>query len=104
MNLIATVRPLAWALLLTTCAAQAQAPVTATADAESNYRPSAAAMTFDLLIVRPVSLVATVLGSGLFILQLPLSLLQAEPPSDAARSLVIEPAAYTFSRPLGQMD
>lgn len=66
--------------------------------------PSAGAMAFDLLIVRPVSLVATVLGTGLFILQLPLSIVQGEPPADPAQRLIVEPATYTFSRPLGQME
>lgn len=66
--------------------------------------PSAGAMGFDLLVVRPLGLVATVLGTGLFVLQLPLSLIQGEPPSDPAKKLVVEPAKFTFSRPLGQMD
>lgn len=66
--------------------------------------PSAAAMAADLLIVRPVSLVATVLGAGLFVLQLPLALIQGEAPRDPARKLVVEPARYTFTRPLGEMD
>lgn len=66
--------------------------------------PSAGAMAFDLLIVRPVGLVATILGTGLFVLQLPLSLIQGEPPSDPAKKLVVEPARYTFDRPLGEME
>ncbi|MGQ0620963.1 MAG: hypothetical protein ACT4QA_13735 [Panacagrimonas sp.] len=66
--------------------------------------PSAGAMAFDLVIVRPLALVATVLGTGLFVLQLPLSLIQGEPPMDPARSLVIEPAQFTFQRPLGRID
>lgn len=66
--------------------------------------PSAGAMGFDLLIVRPLGLVATVLGTGLFVLQLPLSLIQGEPPMDPAKALVVEPAQFTFMRPLGQMN
>ncbi|MGQ0698104.1 MAG: hypothetical protein ACT4PZ_07650 [Panacagrimonas sp.] len=66
--------------------------------------PSAGAMAFDLLIVRPLGLVATVLGTGLFVVQLPLSLIQGEPPSEPSRKLVIEPAKYTFQRPLGEME
>lgn len=66
--------------------------------------PSAGAMAFDLVIVRPVGLVATVLGAGLFVLQLPLSLIQGEPPSEPAKKLVEEPAKFTFTRPLGVMD
>lgn len=66
--------------------------------------PSAGAMAFDLVVVRPVSLVATVLGTGLFVLQLPLSLIQGEPPSAPAQKLVVAPAEFTFSRPLGAME
>lgn len=61
-------------------------------------------MLVDLVLVRPVSLVATVLGTGLFVLQLPLSLIQGTPPSDPARKLIVEPAKYTFQRPLGSME
>jgi hypothetical protein len=67
-------------------------------------KPSAGAMAFDLVLVRPVGLVATVLGAGLFVLQLPLSMIQGTPPSDPAQKLVVEPAAFTFKRPLGAMD
>ena len=67
-------------------------------------KPSAGAMAFDLLIVRPVGLVATVLGTGLFVLQLPLSMIQGVPPGDPAQKLVVEPAAFTFTRPLGAME
>lgn len=63
--------------------------------------PSAGAMTFDLLVARPLGLVATVAGAGLFVLQLPLSVIQGVPPSVPARKLVVEPAEFTFSRPLG---
>lgn len=66
--------------------------------------PSGGAMAFDLLIVRPISLVATVLGAGLFVVSLPLSVIQGEPPSDPAKQLVVAPARYTFDRPLGQMN
>ncbi len=65
--------------------------------------PSAAAMAFDAVIVRPLGLVATVAGIGLFIVHLPFSLIAGEPPSDPARRLIAEPAAYTFTRPLGEM-
>ena len=65
--------------------------------------PSAMAMTFDLLIVRPVSFVALVAGTGLFVASLPLSLIQFEAPVNPARKFIVEPAKYTFTRPLGEM-
>ncbi|WP_434223238.1 hypothetical protein [Sinimarinibacterium thermocellulolyticum] len=66
--------------------------------------PSAAAMAFDFAVVRPLGLVATVGGIALFIAQLPFALIQGEPPSEPARRFVVEPAAYTFSRPLGELE
>lgn len=67
-------------------------------------KPSAGAMAFDLLIVRPLSLVGTVAGVGLFAIVLPLSIIQGEPPKDAAERLIVEPARYTFTRELGKME
>ncbi|HSW13247.1 MAG TPA: hypothetical protein VLI06_10445 [Solimonas sp.] len=67
-------------------------------------KPTAGAMAVDLLLVRPVSLVATVLGVGLFVLNLPLSIVQGEPPVDPAKRWIVEPARYTFDRPLGEME
>ena len=70
--------------------------------------PSAGAMAFDLVVVRPVSLVATVLGFGLWVVQLPLNGIEAaatgEWPPEAGEKLVVEPFAYTFTRPLGEME
>ena len=66
--------------------------------------PSAMAMAADLVLVRPLGLVATVVGTALFVVQLPLSVVMGEPPADPARKLVVEPAQFTFSRPLGKMD
>lgn len=65
--------------------------------------PSGGAMAFDLLIVRPVSLVATVVGTVLFVVSLPLTVIQGNV-EDPAEKLVGDPARYTFTRPLGQMD
>ena len=65
---------------------------------------AAGSMAVDLVVVRPLGAVATVLGVGLFVLNLPLSVIQGEPPSAPAQRWIVEPAAYTFSRPLGQME
>lgn len=66
--------------------------------------PSSAAMAFDLVIVRPLGLVATVGGVGLFVLSLPFAVLQGEPPTEQARKFIVEPARFTFERPLGDME
>ena len=64
--------------------------------------PSAGEMVFDLLVIRPVALVGTVLGAGLFIVSLPLTAIQGDIEGPAKR-LVAEPLNYTFTRPLGSM-
>lgn len=73
------------------------------ADHDDTGTPSAAAMTFDAVIVRPASFVATVAGTGLFIVSLPFSLL-GHNTDKAGKRLVAEPAKYTFARPLGDFD
>lgn len=67
-------------------------------------KPSAGAIAFDLLFVRPLSLVGTVAGVGLFAIVLPISIIQGEPPKDAAERLIVEPARYTFMRELGKIE
>lgn len=82
----------------------AMSPGLASANEAFDDSPSAAGMAIDLLVVRPVSLVATVLGAGLFVVQLPLSLIQFEAPKEPAKQLVVTPFRYTFSRRLGSED
>jgi hypothetical protein len=66
--------------------------------------PSAGAMVFDLVLIRPLSLVATTLGVGFFVVSLPLAVIQGEWPRQTAENLVLEPARYTFLRRLGEME
>lgn len=61
---------------------------------------------WDVLFYRPVGLIATVIGTGLFIGVSPLTALASIPePHDAfaktSNILILSPAAYTFVRPLG---
>lgn len=102
----AALRPAALALILSMASFAAAADVSEQAAEETlpDNAPSAGAMAFDLVVIRPLSLVATLLGSGLFLLQLPLDLIQGTPPVDPAQKLVVEPARYTFDRPLGVME
>ncbi|MDN5938342.1 MAG: hypothetical protein L0H83_06735 [Salinisphaera sp.] len=72
----------------------------AAVDSYVNTPPSAAAMAVDAVLIRPLSLAATVIGAGLFVVSLPFSLL-GQNTGDAADALVAEPAQYTFLRPLG---
>lgn len=76
----------------------------------SDYResidgaPSAGAMTFDMLIVRPLSLVATVVGAVVFIVQAPISAFQEDGLNTTGNKLVVEPAKFTFTRPMGALE
>lgn len=83
-------------------AALAVSPAVA-ADVRTGESPSAAAMGFDLLMARPVGLVSTVLGTGLFVVSLPFSALGNNVDAAAVR-LVAEPARFTFVRPLGEFE
>lgn len=63
-------------------------------------RPSAIAMGTDILIARPLLLGVTIIGTGLFIVSLPLSIL-GNNVSEAGQRLVATPAKATFFRCLG---
>ncbi|MDT0495799.1 hypothetical protein RM530_00245 [Algiphilus sp. W345] len=94
------------------CAAVALLGAVSVASAQDyqqiEHSPSAGAMAFDLVVVRPISLVGTVLGTGLWVLQLPFNGIQAaadgEWSSAPGDKLVVEPFSYTFTRPLGQLE
>lgn len=97
-------------LLCVAVMASAAAPITASAteaNSSSSYQQthtsdnaSAASMGGDFLLVRPASFTATVVGTGLFVVSLPFSLLSGNV-GEAGHKLVVEPAHYTFKRPLG---
>ncbi len=57
--------------------------------------------TADALVVRPVGIAATVLGSVVYVISLPFSYFGGNQP-EAYRELVVEPAEHTFGRPLGE--
>jgi hypothetical protein len=57
----------------------------------------------DVLIVRPGCFVATVLGSAVFVVALPIAAISRSIPH-TAKVLVVTPAKATFSRPVGDMD
>ena len=63
--------------------------------------PTAGTMLADTVLVRPLMLVGTVVGVVAFVITLPFSALGGNV-DDAGRILVIDPAKYTFIRPLGE--
>ena len=62
--------------------------------------PPAYAMIGDLLIARPLLVVATVIGAGAFVLSLPFTALGGGI-GDAGQALVVDPAKAAFVRCLG---
>lgn len=59
-------------------------------------------MVVDAAIARPLGLGATVVGSALWVVTLPFSALGGNI-GEAADELVMKPARYTFTRPLGEL-
>jgi hypothetical protein len=71
---------------------------TASAAADDDLKVAA-----DTLVVRPVCFAATVIGSGLFVLSLPIAAL-SHSVRKTAHVLVVRPARATFTRRLGDME
>ena len=57
----------------------------------------------DVVVVRPACFLATVIGSALFVVSLPVAA-TSRSVKKAARTLVVRPAKATFTRPLGDME
>ena len=94
-------------LLSATTLATAQEAATSNETDEMNEttaEPNAAgAILVDAFLLRPLGLAATVLGTAAFLVTLPFSL-PTRSADQAANALVVEPAHYTFARPLGQVE
>ena len=58
-------------------------------------------MVVDALIIRPLGIVSTVLGTTLFLVSLPFSAMGGNV-KEAREKLMVEPARFTFKRPLGE--
>lgn len=72
---------------------------------ESGWRsasaePNAESIISDTLVCRPLGLVATGVGSALFVVASPWAVASGNTPV-VAEKLVYEPARFTFTRPLG---
>ena len=66
-----------------------------------NAKPGGGDMLLDMVFMRPLMLVATAAGAVSFVVTLPFSALGGNV-GEAAKTLVVEPAQYTFVRPLGE--
>lgn len=93
-------------LVILLIAAMMIMPLATTAFAAEYFEveePSGGAMMFDLVVVRPVGIVATAVGCVFFVVSSPFSALGGN--IDAAgEKLVKDPVAYTFKRPLGAFE
>ena len=63
--------------------------------------PEGGEMMYDLFVVRPIGIIATAVGSVVFVLSLPFSAL-GDNVGAASEKLVKAPARFTFKRPLGE--
>ncbi|MBL8201246.1 MAG: hypothetical protein JNK40_09775 [Chromatiales bacterium] len=73
----------------------------ATADVRYG-EPNFSTMVIDAVVARPLGLGATVVGTAFWIVTLPFSALGGNV-GEATDKLIVEPARYTFVRPLGEL-
>jgi hypothetical protein len=76
------------------------APISVPAMDMSSSDVTDASIVGDFLICRPLGMAATIIGTTLFVISLPLSALGSNV-GQTAKILVTDPARFTFSRPLG---
>ncbi len=67
-----------------------------------DHAPGSETMAVDLLVLKPLGFVSTVVGCGIFTLALPFTVWSKERISEAGKQFVVEPGKYTFVRPLGR--
>ncbi|MBW2329221.1 MAG: hypothetical protein JRF04_06330 [Deltaproteobacteria bacterium] len=73
------------------------------ADYLQGDKPIPGVMLLDAVVVRPLTLVASVAGAALWVVTLPFTLLGGNT-DEAGDVLVRDPLCYTFKRPLGYLD
>lgn len=95
--------PAALALALAALPAVAAAQMDDRHDRPMNPETRGIAIVADLIFARPLGLVATAGGSVLYLVALPFAALSGDY-TTPAEALVGEPARYTFTRPLGDVD
>jgi len=71
------------------------------AAASDEESPSLGAVGADLLAVRPLGIASTVLGLVAYVVSLPFSIPGGNS-GNVWENCVVEPAGYTFARPLGE--
>lgn len=84
---------LAWAIGVAPACAAAQPDDTVSGDKATD-------MVVDAVVMRPLGLAATVVGTVLTVVVLPFTIPSGSVEA-SAHELIVRPAAYTFKRPLG---
>jgi hypothetical protein len=84
-------------ILISALVLTASAPSTSAFD-DGSFEAVAA----DIIVVRPFSFVATLLGSALFVVSLPVAAL-SDSVADTTEALVLTPGRMTFTRPVGEL-
>ncbi len=63
--------------------------------------PAAGVIVADVLVVRPISFVGSILGTVFFVVSLPVTI-PSRSVDVVARKLVVEPWKFTVTRPVGE--
>jgi hypothetical protein len=100
VTLALTVAAAAPSGLVRTALAEPAGPGALQLAAGAEREPAAVGMIIDGLVVRPLGLVTTIIGSVLFVVTLPFSALGGNV-EQAREKLIDGPAAFTFTRCLG---
>src|SRR4051812_48697560 len=77
--------------------------LTSVTPASAHGTPDPAVTAADAVLARPLGFAATIIGSAIFVVSLPVAAISGSVDS-TARSLVGRPAEFTFTRPLGDFD
>ena len=85
------------------CVASIAGSVPAVAQETYPRDTDSGAMAADLIFVRPISLVSSVVGAVIFVVALPFTL-PSQSTDQAGTALVTKPLEYTFNRRLGDFD
>jgi len=64
---------------------------------------SAEGMAVDFVLLRPMGLAVTAVGCVFYVASLPLTVWNKKSREQAGQNFVVEPAVYTFVRPLGKL-
>ncbi len=91
------------AIMLFAAPLSAMAQSDGTQQALDDPQINALSMVGDAVVARPLGLVATVAGFGLFIVASPFALISGSA-GDAWDAMVTYPAKFTFTRPLGEFE